>query len=456
MSNIFKRFYEVVRGEKKKTVRSVKASSSIRDSLLNRTYYNDNSDLYTALGYPLTISYYDYKSRYLRQDIAHRIVKSPVEQTWKDKPNVYESTETDTSFEIAYDALVKELDVYYWLYKLDLEANIGKYAILYLGLDGDEDVALPPTSSKNLVYLSVFPEPRADILQWDTDPTSPRFGMPVIYQLQTDIDGTSNITRQVHWSRIIHVAENTLESEIYGIPVLEPIYNRLIGLEKLAGGSPEMYWNGARPGYTATISDNGMVTDDQLDEIKSQLSDFSKNLKRWLFIEGADITALAPQVVSPKDHFDIQMKLISAATRIPLRMLTGSERGELASVQDEISWMSYIEERRISLAEPKILRPFIDRMIELGILPPPKDEYYVEWDPLVVTSEKDKAEIGRIKAESLSKYVSAPGADIILPPEMFMAKILDMTEGEIELALDIEKQEIREEDSLREQEDEDQ
>lgn len=428
---------------------SVKAETTIRDSLIQRSYTTDSSDMYNALGYPYTIGYYDYKARYKRQDIAHRIVKSPVEQTWKDEPNVYESTDTETEFEKGYEALVKATNLYYWLYKADLEANLGKYSVIYLGLDGEEDVSLPPESSTELIYISIFPEPRAVIMQWDTDPKSSRFGQPLIYQLHSDVSGTVNITQKVHWSRIVHIAENTLESEIYGIPALEPIYNRLIGLEKLAGGSPEMYWRGARPGYTANVKEDSNISDSQLKDLTTQLSDFSNNLNRWMYVEGVDIQALAPQVVSPKDHFDIQMKLISASTRMPMRMLTGSERGELASKQDEIAWLSYIEERREITAEHMVLRPVIDRLISIGIIAEPKDEYYIEWGSLVVSSAKEAAEIGNIKADSLAKYVNAPGADIILPPEMFMASVLDMSEGEIELALDVSKNEIAEEDSLR-------
>ena len=70
------------------------------------------------------------------------------------------------------------------------------------------------------------------------------------------------------------------------------------------------------------------------------------------------------------------MKLISAASGIPLRIMTGSERGELASTQDDGNWASRIEERQLHFAEPMILRPLIDRLIELRALPEPSDGEY--------------------------------------------------------------------------------
>jgi len=46
--------------------------------------YNGERDVYKALGYPVTITYEDYSSRYLRQDIAAAIINRPAEATWRE------------------------------------------------------------------------------------------------------------------------------------------------------------------------------------------------------------------------------------------------------------------------------------------------------------------------------------------------------------------------------------
>ena len=47
-------------------------------------------------------------------------------------------------------------------------------------------------------------------------------------------DGVA-FNRKVHWTRVIHIAESTLENPIYGIPRLRPVYNRLMDIEKVTG-----------------------------------------------------------------------------------------------------------------------------------------------------------------------------------------------------------------------------
>lgn len=427
------------------------------NTLLNRfnipghnNYYNTYTEVDEALDYPIDIDYYAYRHRYKRQDIAQRIVKAPVGATWRYEPSVYESTEEDTPFEKSFDELKRSINLYYYLYKLDLLASLGRYAVLYLGFNDNKDVSLPVINANNLVYVTPVAEPQANIVQWNTDIKSPRHGKPEVYQISLPVgEGLAPAVKNVHWSRIIHVAENSLENDVYGLPRLEVVYNRLIGLEKLAGGSPEMYWRGARPGYTAQAIDNGIVNDSQLDDLKEQLSNFVNNLQRWLYVEGLNIQSLSPQVVSPKDHVEVQLQLISAACRIPIRILTGSERGELASNQDERAWLSYIDERREEVGEKLILRPLVDRLISADVLKAPKEEYYIEWPPALVLSEKDRAEIGKIHTDSLATYTNSIGASDLMPPEIFLKRELGMSDAEIELATNIIEDELIKEDKER-------
>lgn len=418
----------------------------------NQTASFSVSDLYRALDFPETITYDDYLQRYKRQDIANRVVKAPVAGTWKDIPKIYETVDEETAFEKAWDDLSVTLDLYNHFYKLDLLASIGRFALLYLGLDDATDPSVPAGKSKRISFVTPIPENRIDIYSWENDISSPRYGYPSSYQVSIDNEtSSSGMTRLIDWTRVIHVAEDTIENDVYGCPAMEKIYNRLVGLDKLAGGSPEMYWRGARPGYTAHSTENAIITDEGLKQLKSELSDFVNNLNRFIFAEGIKVTPMSPQVVSPKEHVDTQLQLISAATRIPTRILIGSERGELASTQDERAWLNYLEERRESVAAGKIIRPFIDRMISFGILPEPKSgEYFISWDPLVVLSEKEKAEIAKLRTDSLATYVNSPGADAIIPVESFL-DMLGFSEEEIELMLNIAEEQLNQEDSLREE-----
>jgi hypothetical protein len=145
------------------------------------------------------------------------------------------------------------------------------------------------------------------------------------------------------------------------------------------------------------------------------------------------LSALAPQVSDPKNHVDVQLMMISAVTGIPKRILSGSERGELASSQDAAEWIAFVQGRREEFAEPHIIRPFVDCMIEYGILPKPEKEYVIEWADLFSVSEKDKVEIGRIRATALREYFVNPIAPEVVPPEAFMEFFLGLTQSQIDL-----------------------
>jgi hypothetical protein len=127
------------------------------------------------------------------------------------------------------------------------------------------------------------------------------------------------------------------------------------------------------------------------------------------------------------------MQCISSETGIPLRVLTGSERGELASTQDTTEWLTFVQARREDHAESRIVRPSIDRLIELGLLPAPSEDYTVAWKDLFSISEKSRVEIGKGRANALREYTYSPVAQAIIPPDAFLEKFLGFTTEEITL-----------------------
>jgi hypothetical protein len=403
--------------------------------------YGTDRDIYQALGYPATIEYNDYKGKYLRHDMSKAIIDRPVNVTWRGDLKLTEPDNDDeTQLEKGWVDLEKRLKVKSRLSRLDKLTGIGRYGVLLLGLSDvreKEDTQKPAVGSNlKLKYLKPFGEGSAQIHKWEDNPAEPRYGQPSVYRLTIQHPGSDSVSDLlVHHSRVIHVVDSPLESEIEGAPRLEVVYNRLMDLEKLVGGSAEMFWRGARPGYTGDTKEGYTMTPTELDELQTQIDEYEHNLRRILVAEGVDMKALDTQVSDPKSHVDVVIQMISAVTGIPKRILTGSERGELSSQQDQDEWMAYIETRRQEQAEPYIIRPFIDKCIELGILPKPggDGQYSVEWEELFSVSDKDKTEIGKARAEALSKYMNAPGADYLIPPEAFMRHILYLDDDQIEL-----------------------
>ena len=138
--------------------------------------------------------------------------------------------------------------------------------------------------------------------------------------------------------------------------------------------------------------------------------------------------------------------MISAVTGIPKRILTGTERGELSSAQDASEWKSYVTGRRLDHGEPHIVRPFVDRMIEIGVLPKPVlTRYEVVWSDLYAMSEAERVKIGLDRSQSLKNYVTSPMAEAVVSPEGFRDLFLGLDDNQITILKQTELSEIEKE-----------
>lgn len=403
--------------------------------------YGGNRDLYEALGYKKDLLLEDYWNAYLRQDIARKVNNMPVNSTWRGDIRITDGDE-DGRFEEEWNNLADRTRLWNKITRVDRLAGLGQFAILVLGFD---DVQNPEQfqnpvlddGDRKLLYLHAYSQRSAEIEEWEDNPKSERYGLPRLYKVKTTIPGEVHQTRDisVHHTRIIHVAEELLESEVYGVPRMKGVYNRFEDLAKIVGGSAEMFWRGARPGYAAKTRENARLGPQDKTDLDNQFQEFEHELRRWMRIQGMDIQELSPQVSDPSNHVDVQLNMISAHTYIPKRILIGSERGELSSKQDESNWYQRIEDRRDSYGEPVILRPLTDKLIYYGVISEPKDGTYdVQWSDLWTPGQKERSEIASNQSSAIKSYASAPAASTVVPEKMFLRKVLGWTEEEIEEA----------------------
>lgn len=427
--------------------------------------FDGDRDIYQTLGYKTTLQFEDYYAVYRRQDIAKAVINRPIEATWRGEFGLLESDDKDTPLEKAWRDLDNRLQLKSKFSRLDKLSSLGNYGVLFLGFNDTvvkEQFRQPvnPGEGRKLLYIKPLSQKNAVIKEWERDTTSERYGLPKIYSISVQEPNGTITDLQVHHSRVIHVVQELLESECEGVPVLEACYNRLFDLEKLLGGSAEMFWKGGRPGYHGKLGENAQLTAEDEEELMEQLDEYEHNLRRVLLTQNVDLQSLASQVADPTSHVDVQIQMISAVTGIPKRILTGSERGELASSEDRKNWFDLIEARRQEYAEPRIVRPFVDKLIEVGVFPEPKDEYTVVWQDLYAQSDSEKVEIGKNRASALKEYAGTPGAQDTVPLESFLEHFLGFNKEQIELImnqreaaiLEEEQNMIEEENALLEEE----
>lgn len=288
--------------------------------------------------------------------------------------------------------------------------------------------------NRRLLFLRCFDESLVQVVQYEASLYSPRFGMPVMYRVTLNDPRTPHTgvglplaTIRVHWSRIVHLADNLYSSEIFGKPRMRPVLNNILDLRKLYGGSAEMYWRGAFPGLSIESHPQlGGDVDVNWDQVRQMMGDYAAGLQRWLGFTGFTAKSLAPQVVDPSPQIDKQIEAICIELGCPVRVFKGSERGELASSQDDEAWNERMAHRQQFYLTPKVIVPFIDRLILLGILPEP-EQYNVLWPDPEAIGDKDRAAIGFQKTQSLSAYV-AGNCESVLPIERFYTEVWGLEE----------------------------
>jgi len=400
--------------------------------------------IHEVLGYKERLTYLDFKARYLRQDIANRIVRAYPDETWSQPPVVKEDDEdaVDTPFEAAWKTLETRLTLYGTLKRADVLANLGQFSLLLIGLRGQsalEQPAAPVRGPDDVLFLTPYSEEFAGIAAYDTDPGSPTYGRPSMYRLNLGRGGTlaqggylasalmPSMVLTVHASRILHVAEDLLDDEVFGIPRLEPLFDRLDDLLKVVGGSAEMFWQDAKRRLVFALRDDARLHDGDEAALNAEVDEFVHELKSFVRVQGMDVSTLQADIANPDTHFAVLMDLIAATTGIPQRILMGNERGQLASTQDENAWKQRIVRRQLGFAELRMLRPLVDRLILLGALPQPAQPYQVTWPNLLALSEEQRAAVAQGVATALNLY--APGmSDTVVSREEFRSEYLGLPE----------------------------
>jgi hypothetical protein len=442
--------------------------AELMKSLLDQTRDID-SDCHYPTGYLNPKLYWDL---YQREPIATRTVEVYPKESWSVQPTVFEDENVDTvtSFEEAWDALGKQLRgeqsfyqeeeasvVFDFLCDADIKCGIGHYAVILLGFDDGAPLDQPidlidatkssksgsnGAAARRLLFVQVYPEAAVQINALESDIQSPRYGQPTEYDISMmdplefsslGIGASLPSNRSVvHWSRVIHISE----SGVLHTPRMRPVLNRLLDARKLYGGSAEMYWRGAFPGYAIkTQPQLGADVDINKEEVKQQITDYSNALQRFLVLMGMDITALAPQVSDPSGQIDKILECICIQLAIPKRIFMGSERGELASGMDAVAWNNRIRQRQLGVITPRIIIPFVDRLIATRVLPRPAKGYRVSWPDLTSKSDEEKAGIATQRTQAVSVYVAGQ-LETTLAPMDFWTRIMGFTEDEAQSIID--------------------
>jgi len=415
-------------------------------SLLGQSF-GGKRDMYVSCGWDKLLTIQQYQDLYDRGDIAQTIVNAYPDGTWEADPVVREDKpgstrnipSAQTEFETAWEELTDELELNTFFQRVDRQAGIGQFGVLLVGLDDGLDPSQPVVkkAGARITYLRPLSEAGISISQWDNDIRSPRYGKPVLYSIQLQQLNTQNATVGepstsiiAHYTRVLHVADGLQSSLVLGTPRLQGVWNRLFDAHKVLGCSAEMFWQGAFKGFSLNVNPEAELTDS--DTLKAKMQDYIHGIQRYLITQGIDVKELGGAVADPQSHINIQLQFISAFTGIPMRILLGSERGELASSQDERGWHQKLKRRRSKYATPTIIKPFARLCCNAGVLPEPrKGTFWVEWPEANEMDAAAMASVGLQRTQAMGAYISG-GVSGLVSPTDFLVRVLGFERWEAE------------------------
>jgi hypothetical protein len=413
------------------------AMPSLR-SLMSRMYasqggmFGGDRDIYKEAGYPKDISPEMFDVQYRRNGMARRVVNAFPEACWKNDPIIICK---DLKFMEAYNKFVKESNLYHYLFRVDKLLGIGRYGVLYLGFNDTVNVNNKVKKGAKLKYMKPLRETNSRIKSLESNLKNENYGRPKDYTVR--ISGTDEMStvmsKTVDSSRIIHLVEDIEESDIYGTPRMEPSYNFLIALEMVAAAAGEMYWRNALPGLALNADAEADMTQGKT-ELNRQITDYIQGLTRVLKLQGIDTKQLAPVVAEPRGVYDVLIAMIAGTNKIPQRILTGSERGELASTSDEGNWNERVRERQENTVTDNFLMTTITRLQEAGVLPKTDQEINIEYKDVNNQSDKEKADVSVKLTEAIVKY-SESMAQTVFPLKRFLTDVLNYETEEADVLI---------------------
>lgn len=376
--------------------------------------FGGRRDLFSIFGWQRYTTHFDYVARYIRQDIAKRVIDAPVLATWCDAPIL----DGGQAFNDAWDVVIKDLNMAFWqkIIRADKLAGLGCFAGLVVGFDDSGQLISPvkPGTGRKVLYMQPYAEASINVKTYESNQSSPRFGMPTIYTITPGRFSAEarvgmfqgSFTSQagkapfdVHYSRFLCFAENLLEDNVYGRSRMEVVCNVLDDIMKVSGGSAEMFWLVANRGMQVDVDKEMDLSPDDAAALSTEIEEYQHEIRRFIRTRGVKVNPLGSNPVDPRGVFEVLLSLVSAATGIPKLVLIGSSTGTLSSQQDRGNWSDRISERVTEYAEPQILIPLVAMLINAGVLPQPKN-FTVTWPEAFKMNPLERAQTSAQMARS--------------------------------------------------------
>ncbi len=386
-------------------------------------------DVYEVAGYPTSLSFNEFYSMFRRNAFAFAGVMRVVDKCWSSMPRVYdadpmaegEKEPANTKFEREWNLLVEKgvliaLRGQYW------RQRVGRYSgILVLAKDRttSPDSKASPYGAQSVIAFRPAFENQLIPASFINDMSSAEFGNPETYNYRNDdaVDVDRQMQQKaitVHRSRVYVYSASADDGSIYGMSVLEPVFNDLLDLQKICAAGAEGHFKNAKQRIHIDVRDAALFgsmtkNENNNNKFKEKMKDFASGFDYELFTSGMDVKTIQSTLSDPTFPYNNSLTKLCAGLKIPKTVLIGFETGERSSDENAANFDETCNSYRINEINPQI-KGFINFLIDNGYLSRPSNGIYIEWDDLTAQSDLEKlANAERMAAVNEKEFRSGNG-----------------------------------------------
>lgn len=288
----------------------------------------------------------------------------------------------------------------------------GTGAVIILTKEAPMDSELMPERirSGDLIGLLVVDRFEMSVHQHDTDPMSPNYGKPILY----DLHPTRGGYLRVHHTRVIRFdgitppsdAGFTMYEQEWGMSEIVPVITSILEDATLAGATAHLSQEASIPvlrinGLRDILAGMTEANEASIDQIGSDVNRL-KSIYNLLMLDkgNEEFERVSYTFAGLADLMDRFSKRVAAAGEIPLTRFMGQSPAGLNATGDSDmkNYVIMLEAKRALALEDDLIRLDTVMARSLGIGEAP--EY--EWQSLIDLSEEDQAKVAKLKAEAVA------------------------------------------------------
>jgi hypothetical protein len=385
-----------------------------------------------------------------REPVIHWTVWYVAQDIFDNKLRVYiDGKKEDDAFDLALQKAFLELNAYKVLARSTAFERLYGTSIIVCSYQGSDDwetsIYEPDGMLKaglKLIQVTPYPKSQIDVDEVDGDDSSIRFGLPLFYK----IERSNGEEFRVHWSKVIHDAPRLFDDPIWGMSVVQILYDDATGFRNMRWG---LYQTIFRYGSGFPHIHLPWANRKQIDALIAG-GEFDYINSRGFFVTGGkeenketiDFIGVKDVSLNPDPYVKVAFESFSLGSRIPQDIFKGVSAGRITGSEfNERNYYKYISSEQNS--KTPVVRDLIDRLLATGQIEPtdqrvkfpPDAQYKVEWYSAFELNEADQARIALWESTTYKNWGTFKTIDEIRA----VNKLGPLPDGKGEIVLELER-----------------